>query len=120
MAGGATVVVSDAAHPEYGNSLLSFDADFVAANPDAVRGFLAAWERAVADINADKTRWNEILTANNLLAQQLIGAYTLPDYPAASLPSEAQFRDVNDWARANGLVDKDLAYADSVNASFLP
>jgi NitT/TauT family transport system substrate-binding protein len=120
MAGGATVVVSDAAHPEYGNSLLSFDADFVAANPEAVRGFLAAWERAVDDINADKTRWNEILTANNLLAQQLMGSYTLPDYPTASLPTEAQFRDVNDWAKANGLVDKDLAYAESVNASFLP
>jgi NitT/TauT family transport system substrate-binding protein len=120
MAGGATVVVSDAAHPEYGNSLLSFDADFVEANPEAVRGFLAAWERAVADINADKTRWNEILTANNLLAQQLLGTYTLPDYPTASVPTEAQFRDVNDWAKANGLVDKDLAYGESVNASYLP
>jgi NitT/TauT family transport system substrate-binding protein len=120
MAGGATVVVSDAAHPEYGNSLLSFDADFVAANPGAVRGFLAAWEKAVADINADKTKWNEILTANNLLSQQLIGAYTLPDYPTAAVPTEAQFRDVNDWAKANGLLDKDLAYADSINATFLP
>jgi NitT/TauT family transport system substrate-binding protein len=120
MAGGATVIVSDAAHPEYGNSVLSFDADFVSANPGAVRGFLAAWEKAVADINADKTKWDEILATNNLLAPQLIGVYTLPDYPAAGVPSEAQFRDVNDWAKANGLVDKDLAYADSVNATYLP
>ncbi len=120
IAGGATVIVSDASHPEYGNSLLSFDADFVAANPQAVRGFLAAWEKAVADINADKTKWNEILTTNNLLAEQLIGVYTLPDYPTASVPTEAQFRDVNDWAKANGLIDKDLPYADSITSNYLP
>jgi len=120
IAGGATVVVSDAAHPELGNSELSFSADFVAAHPEAVRGFLAAWEKAVADINADKTLWKEILTTNNLLSAQLIDTYTLPDYPTAAVPTEAQFRDVNDWAKANGLIDKDLAYADSVNATYLP
>lgn len=119
-ASGATVVVSDAAYPELGNSLLSFSADFVQQQPDAVRGFLAAWEKAVADINADKTQWKDILAANQLLSEQLIGTYVLPDYPTASVPTEAQFRDVNDWAKDNGLITKDLSYADSVNSSFLP
>jgi NitT/TauT family transport system substrate-binding protein len=120
VAGGATVVISDAAHPQFGNSVVSFTADFVEANPEAVRGFLAAWERAVADINADKTRWNEILTANNLLSEQLIGSYTLPDYPTAGVPTEAQFADVNAWAKEHGLIAADLDYSQSVNASFLP
>lgn len=120
IASGATIVVSDAAHPELGNSLLSFSAAFAEANPEAVRGFLAALERAVADINADKTAWKAILSANNLLSAQLIDTYTLPDYPTAAVPTEAQFRDVNDWAKANGLIDKDLAYADSVDATYLP
>lgn len=120
IAGGATIVLSDAAHPEYGNSVLSFSADFVDANPEAVRGFLAAWERAVTEINADKTQWTEILQTNNLLSEQLIGTYTLPDYPTASVPSEAQFADVNAWARENGLIEAELAYSESVDASFLP
>ncbi len=120
LAAGATVVVSDAKHPELGHSELSFSAEFVAAHPEAVRGFLKAWEKAVADINADKTAWKDILTANNLLSAQLIDSYGLPDYPTAAVPTEAQFRDVNDWAKANGLIDKDLAYADSVNATYLP
>ena len=120
VAGGARVIISDAAHPEYGNSELSFSADFVEAHPEAVRGFLAAWERAVTDINADKTKWNEILTTNNLLSEQLINSYTLPDYPTASVPTEAQFADVNAWAKEHGLISADLAYRDSVNASFLP
>jgi NitT/TauT family transport system substrate-binding protein len=120
IASGAVVVASDAAHPELGNSVLSFSTAFVADHPEAVRGFLAAWERAVADINGDKTQWRDLLLANNLLSEQLVDSYTLPDYPTASVPAEAQFRDVNDWAKENGLVTADLAYAESVDASFLP
>jgi NitT/TauT family transport system substrate-binding protein len=120
IAAGAVIVASDADHTEFGNSVLSFSAGFAAEHPEAVRGFLAAWERAVADINADKTAWNDLMLANNLLSEQLIGSYALPDYPAAGVPTEAQFRDVNDWAKANGLITADLAYAESVDASFLP
>jgi NitT/TauT family transport system substrate-binding protein len=120
IAAGATVIASDASHPEFGNSVLSFTTDFVTRHPDAVRAFLAAWEQGVADINADKTQWDDLMTSNNLLAANLIGSYTLPDFPAASVPTEAQFRDVNDWARNKGLINADLPYADSVNAGFLP
>jgi NitT/TauT family transport system substrate-binding protein len=120
MATGATVVASDASHPEYGNSVVSFSTEFVEQNPQAVRGFLAAWERAVADINADKSRWNDVLLGNNLLAEQLLATYALPDYPTASVPSAAQFADVNTWARDKGLLTQELDYAESVNAAFLP
>lgn len=120
IAGGATVVVSDAAHPELGHSVLSFSAEFVAQNPAAVRGFLAAWERAVADINADKGKWDELLAANSLLSEQLIGKYTLPTYPTAGVPSQAQFADVLAWVKENGLITTDVAYGESVNATFLP
>ncbi|MGH2523794.1 MAG: ABC transporter substrate-binding protein, partial [Anaerolineales bacterium] len=120
IAGGSTVVLDDTKHPEYGNSLLSFTAAFVEEHPEAVAGFLAAWEQAVQDINADKTNWNDLLLNHNLLSDQLIATYTLPDYPTASVPSEAQFRDVNDWAKEKGLLSADLAYGDSVNATFLP
>ncbi len=120
IAAGAKVVASDAAHPQYGNSLISFTADFVSKNPAAVKGFLAAWEKGVADINADKTKWDGVLTTNKLLAPALMGKYTLPDYPTASVPTEAQFKDVNDWAKQKGLLTVDVGYANSVNASFLP
>ena len=120
MAAGATVVTSDAAHPQYGNSLLSFTADFVAKDPDTVKGFLAAWEKGVTDINADKTKWDTVLSTNNLLPSALMSTYMLPDFPTASVPTEAQFKDVNDWVKAKGLLSVDVSYANSVNASFLP
>jgi NitT/TauT family transport system substrate-binding protein len=120
MAGGATVIVSDAKYPQYGNSLVSFNNDFIHAHPQAIKGFLAAWEQAVKDINADKTKWNDVLSANKLLSSALIGKYVLPDYPLASVPTEAQFKDVNAWAKEKGLVTVDVSYTDSVNAIFLP
>jgi len=120
IAAGATVVTSDAAHPQYGNSLLSFTSDFVSKNPDTVKAFLAAWEKGVADVNADKSKWNDVLSKNNLLSPTLLATYKLPDFPTASVPTEAQFKDVNDWAKQKGLLSVDVSYASSVNAAFLP
>ncbi len=120
IAGGATVILDDTKHPEYGNSLVSFSAAFVAEHPGAVKAFLAAYEQAVKDVNADKTAWNDVLLNNKLLSEALIGKYTLPDFPTASVPTEAQFKDVNAWAKEKGLLTADLSYADSVNAGFLP
>jgi NitT/TauT family transport system substrate-binding protein len=120
IAAGATVVTSDAAHPQYGNSLLSFNADFVSKNPDTVKAFLAAWEKGVTDVNADKAKWNDVLTTNHLLAAALLATYKLPDFPTASVPTEAQFKDVNEWAKQKGLLSVDVSYARSVNATFLP
>jgi len=74
----------------------------------------------VADINADKTKWGDVLTTNHLLAPALMATYKLPDFPTASVPSEAQFKDVNDWAKQKGLLSVDVSYASSVNAAFLP
>lgn len=118
--GGATVVIDDSAHPQYGNSLISFRKDFVSQRAQAIRGFLAAIEAAVADINADKSAWEDLLVEKELIPAPLIGSYTIPDFPPASVPSEAQFADVLEWALEQGLVETRLSYSQSINATFLP
>lgn len=120
IAGGATVIVDDTLHPEYGNSLISFRAAFAQANPDAVRGFLAALEEAVGRINADKGAWGAVLTERGLVPEPLLATYTLPDFPPASVPSEAQFADVVAWALDKGLIEAPLDYAVSVDSTYLP
>jgi NitT/TauT family transport system substrate-binding protein len=120
LAGGASVVVDDTRHPEYGNSLISFRKSFVDENPLAVRGFLAALEEATRRINADKSAWIELIAAQQLVPAPLLEGYALPDFPPASVPSEAQFDDVVAWATAKGLISADVDYADSVDASYLP
>ncbi len=117
---GAVPVIDDTTYPQISHSVISFSTDFAEQNPQAVRGFLAALERAVQEVNADKGRWNDLLTENNLLPPPLLGKYTLPDFPPASVPSQAQFQDALDWAQAKGLVSGDIPYQTSVDDSFLP
>ncbi len=118
--GGARVIIDDTSRPEIGNSLISFRASFVEANPEAVRGFLAAVERAVGDVNANKELWSDLLSENNLVPAPLLESYTIPDFPTASVPTEAQFADVLAWAQAKGLLEGEVSYAESVDASYLP
>lgn len=117
---GARVVIDDTTAPEIGNSLISFRASYVQENPDAIRGFLAAVERATADINADKDRWSDVLVERNLVPEPLLGSYAIPDFPTASVPSEAQFADVLQWTQSEGIVETEVDYALSVDESYLP
>ena len=117
---GGVMVVDDTTYPEISCSVLSFSASAIENNPDGVRRFLAALEQAVADINSDKAQWNDLLTEKSLVPPPLMGSYTIPDFPMASAPSEAQFADALDWAQEKGLVSADLRYEDSIDSTFLP
>jgi NitT/TauT family transport system substrate-binding protein len=117
---GATVVIDDTAHPEFGNSVLSFRASVVEDEPEAVRGFLAALELAIADVNANKTLWAGLLTERQLVPAPLIGTYEIPDFPAASVPSESQWSDMIAWALEQELIGAQVEYAGSVDGSYLP
>lgn len=118
--GGAVAVIDDSSHPEYGNSLISFRKSVIDSNPRAIRGFLAAIDQATQDINADLTKWDELLTEKSLVPAPLIGSYKIPTFPTRSLPSEAQWQDVIKWGIDKGLINVELDYDQSVTADFLP
>ena len=117
---GAQVIVDDSKYPEYGHSVISFRNEFVNDNEDAVRGFLAALEKAVDDINQDKEQFSGLLTERSLVPEPLVGSFTVPDFPTASVPPTSQWDDVLDWAVQKGYVEGELDYEESVNDTFLP
>ncbi len=118
--GGAVPIVDDSAHPEFGNSLISFRKSVIDANPEAIRGFLAAIEKAAKDINANPTEWDELLTDQKLVPAPLIGSYKIPTFPTGSVPSEAQWDDVVAWGLEKGLISQYISYDDSVTTEYLP
>ncbi|KPK10150.1 MAG: hypothetical protein AMJ56_08855 [Anaerolineae bacterium SG8_19] len=120
MQGGATVVVDDSKYPEYGHSVISFRKELVDQNPDVIKRFLIAVEQAVEDINTNKEQFNTLLSDRNLVPEPLLGSYTVPDFPTASVPPISQWDDVLDWAQTKGYIEGDLEYGDSVDGSFLP
>jgi NitT/TauT family transport system substrate-binding protein len=117
---GAVIVLDDSAHPEYGFSIYSFRKDVIDAQPEAIRGFLAAIEEAVTLVNSDPTAFTNILSEAKIVPAPLLETYKVPSFPTAGMPTEAEWNDALNWAKEKGMLDVDVSYVDSVNASFLP
>ena len=116
---GAVRLVPDAKDPDHSNSVITFAAQALKDKPQTVRKFLAAYEKAVGDVNADPTKWQPLLNENKIIPTGLT-TYKLPPFPKASVPSEAQFTDVQKWMKEKGILSTDVPFANLVDASFLP
>jgi len=107
---GAEVVADDREVQAISLSVLSFRAEVVERNPEAVRRFLQAWDQAVAAINANPDKYAGLLSEKQLVPQPLVGTYRIPPYPERALPTREQFADVIAWAREKGLIAEDIPY----------
>jgi NitT/TauT family transport system substrate-binding protein len=117
---GAVLIVDDTRHPEYSFSTLTFRKAVIDAQPGAIRSFLAAVEEATRNINANPQKYVDLLLEQKVLPAPLAKTFVVPQFVTADVPTEAQWTDMLAWAREKGLLDHDVPYADSVNASFLP
>jgi NitT/TauT family transport system substrate-binding protein len=117
---GGVIVTDDSKYPNYGFSVISFRKQVVDENPQAVKGFLAAIEEATALINQDPAKYKNVLGEQSLVPAPLLDAYQPPVFPPAGVPTEAEWQDALDWLKEKGMLDVNVSYADSVNASLLP
>jgi NitT/TauT family transport system substrate-binding protein len=117
---GAVKVIDDSQYPQYGFSVLSFRKQVIDEHPAAVEAFLAAIEEATGLINADPTKYNSVLSEQKLVPEPLIGKFAVPPFPAAGVPTEAEWLDALAWAKDKGMLTVDVSYTKSVNASLLP
>jgi NitT/TauT family transport system substrate-binding protein len=117
---GGVIVADDSDHPEYGFSVISFRKDVVDANPEAVRGFLAAIEEATGLLNGDPQKYKNVLSEQKLVPAPLLDSYRAPVFPAAGVPTKNEWDDALSWLKEKGILTGDVSYEDSVNASLLP
>ena len=117
---GATIVVDNSGDPAVGSGVLSFSLGALSNKTDAVREFMAAYEKAMDDINHDPARWSSLLSEKQLVPEALVGKYQVPRFPVGKVPTEAQFMDVENWMTSQGLIKTQVPYAKLVNTSFLP
>lgn len=120
MQQGAVLVIDDTTLPDVSNSVFAFNMDVLNSRPEDVKAFLSAVEKAVEAINADKEEYKNLMVELKLVPPSVVGDYQVPTFPTASVPSQAQFEDALAWAMEGGLVQAEQAYADTVDASFLP
>lgn len=116
---GAKVLIDDNVRPNLGNSVISFRKEIIDQQPKAVRAFLKAIEQATSDINADPQKWQPILGDKKLVPAPLLDSFIIPTFPTASIPTQEQFNDVNDWAMGRKLISAAVSYNDSVNENLI-
>jgi NitT/TauT family transport system substrate-binding protein len=120
IAGGARLIVDDSSHTELSLSVLSFSVETLQKKPNTVRKFLAAWEKAVNDINASPAAYQDLLIEQGRVPKSIQGTYTMPPFPVRQVPTEAQCADVVQWLRGKGLIGREIPHDELVDASFLP
>jgi NitT/TauT family transport system substrate-binding protein len=118
--GGARVILDDRQTTQYSYSTYAFRKAVIDAQPEAIRAFLAAVEEAVKIINQDPQKWSNLLSDQKVVPEPLKGSFVVPNFVTASIPTQAQWDDVLAWEKEKGLVNNDVAYADSVTDRFLP
>ena len=103
-----------------GTSEISFSVKTLKGKPGTVKKSLAAIEKATGDVNGNPDQWSKLLTDRKLVPASLIGQFQLPKFPTASVPSEAQIKDVQAWMMEKGLTKTEVPYRKLVDGSYLP
>lgn len=117
---GAVDVLDDTSHPEYSYSTITFRKALIDQHPEAIRGFLAGLEEAVKAINADGFAYKQVLIDQKILPAGIQDRFVVPPFVTAGVPTESQYQDMLDWAEGKGLVNRDVPYATTVTAEYLP
>jgi NitT/TauT family transport system substrate-binding protein len=120
MQQGAVIVIDDSTHPEYSHSTVAFRKAFIDENPEAVRGFLSAWEQAVVRINTDPLKYADLMVARELVPPPLVDKFPVPQFVAAGVPSLEQWNDAIDWVNEKGLDAGKASYENSITEEYLP
>lgn len=103
-----------------GQSVISFTKETIAKKPGTLRKFLAAYEQGVKALNATPAKYNDLLIDKGRVPAAVKNTFTMPLFPSAAVPSEAEVSAVITWMMGKGLLDKSIPYRDMVNGTLLP
>ena len=120
IAAGAKLVVDDINYTTLSQSVLVFTADTLQAQPETVKKFLVAWEKAVNELNANPEKYRSVLIEQGRVPASIQDSYQMPPFPGQGVPSATEVADVTAWLKAKGLVARDIPYAEMVDSAFLP
>jgi NitT/TauT family transport system substrate-binding protein len=118
MASGAHLIIDDSLYPLISVSVLSFSKEAVTKKMSHIRGFLKAWNRGAADINAAPDAARSLLLEKIRVPKNVQATYAIPPFEVQQVPAEEQWNDVMSWMTEKGLLDAPLDYNGSVSHDF--
>jgi NitT/TauT family transport system substrate-binding protein len=116
---GAVEVTNDLRAAALSASVVSFSSASLAAKTETVKKFMAAWDKAVADLNADPGSFRTLMLKKIRVPKNVQDTYMVPPFPRAAVPSRTQWDDAQQWLLDKKLLSGRVSYDDSVTAEFL-
>lgn len=117
---GAVEIINDTTLSSVSASVVTFANEALVKKTQAVKGFMLAWDRASADLNADPEKFRALMLKKIRVPGNVREDFPIPPIPRKVLPTRAQWDDVMDWMIDKKLLEQALLYEDSVTSDFLP
>ncbi len=119
MQAGAVEVARDFALDGLSASVISFSQDAVEQKAAAIKKFVAAWDRAAADLNADPEKYRALILKKIRVPKNVQETFLIPKYSRGKNVSEAQWDDAVAWLLEKKLLSRPVAFQDAVTTEFL-
>lgn len=116
---GAIEVTNDLSVSHLSASVVSFSKKSLIEKEETVKKFMAAWNRAVKDLNSNPEEYRELMLKKIRVPKNVQQTFKIPQFPEAAVPTESQWDDVQNWLIKKALLKKKVSYADSVTTEFL-
>ncbi len=119
LAQGSRRVIDDA-QTGIGCSVITARKDAIDKRQGQLKGFLAAYQKAVTTIAASPEKYRSLFIDKAKIPEQLQNTLAIPPYPGNEVPTQAEVDAVAKWAVAKSLIPKELSYDSMVDATLLP
>jgi NitT/TauT family transport system substrate-binding protein len=116
---GAKVVMDDS-KTGTGKSVVSFRQEVVNKNPEAIKRFLAAYEKGVEAINKNPEKYRDLMVDKAKVPDSLRATLKVPVFAKAQLPTQEDISDVVQWMVDKKLLDKPIPYDRMIAQGLLP
>ena len=118
MKSGARLVTDDSHYPLISVSVLSFSKKAITEKRSALLGFLKAWNRGAAKINAAPNAVRALMLEKIRVPKNVQDSYAIPPFQVRQVPTQEQWDDVMAWMTEKGLLKVALDYHESISVDF--
>lgn len=115
---GARVVVDDAG-TGISATVLVFSNQFLSTNPDTVKAFLKAVQKANDFINQNPDQVRPIMNRECKIPEPLHQSFTIPKFPKLNIPRTEEVMDVYTWLRGKNVIKTEMTYGQFVAEGYV-
>ncbi|MGE5620531.1 MAG: ABC transporter substrate-binding protein [Sphingomonadaceae bacterium] len=103
-----------------GQSVITFRQEVVSKNAEAIRRYLAAYEKAVEAINGSPNKYRDLMVDKAKVPDSLKESFDVPQFAKGQLIAQRDLEDVMQWMVERKLLEKAIPYDQMVAQGLLP